>query len=153
MQDYLSDRLWQSQADELDMWHERHLLRKSIRQLEAEAVVQQETSDQLDSTVQQLLTDLQAVKTANVSPSSFLSHALLTFLLHMKFIAKQCSTQPCQLLSCQCLGNIRTSVMMSVWWLQVELVRDTQHEAACANLELQDLHSQLQLAQETNVSL
>ena len=42
---------------------------------------------------------------------------------------------------------------MSVWWLQVELVRDTQHEAACVNLELQDLHSQLQLAQDTNVSL
>ena len=42
---------------------------------------------------------------------------------------------------------------MSVWSLQVELKRVTQHEAACADLELQHLHSQLQLAEETNVSL
>lgn len=151
MQDYLSDRLWESQADELDVWHERHLLRKSIRQLEAEAVVQQKISDQLDSTVQQLLTDLQAVRTANVSPSSFLSHAISTFLLHMKFIANPASCFPASAYYSK--GDIRNSVMMSVWWLQVELVRDTQHEAACVNLELQDLHSQLQLAQGTNVSL
>ena len=87
MQNNLSDSLWQSQTDGLDVRHERHLLQIT---LEAEAVIQQETSDQLDSTVQQLLTDLQAARAANVSPS-FLSHALSSFVT--KFMGLQCSLQ------------------------------------------------------------
>lgn len=54
---------------------ECHMLQHRVCQLEAAAVDGQRTSDQLQGTVQQLLTDLQAARTAKVCPS-FLSYAL-----------------------------------------------------------------------------
>lgn len=94
MQDDLLECLSQSQADELDLWHDRHLLRQRLRQLEAKAVLRQETSDQLDSTLQQLLTGLQAARAAKVRP---LLPVTCTFSHEVEMSR---SLQHCQLFSC-----------------------------------------------------
>lgn len=56
-----------------------HMLQHRLRQLEADTVDGQRISDQLEATVQQLLTDLQAARTAKVCPS-FLSSCTMACL-------------------------------------------------------------------------
>lgn len=69
MQDHKWKCLLQAQSSE------RYMLQQRVCQLEADALNGRRISDQLEGTVQQLLTDLQAARTAKVCPS-FLSHAL-----------------------------------------------------------------------------
>lgn len=115
MQDQRWKYLVQTQTD---VRRDRYMLQHRVRQMEADAVDGQRNSDQLESTVQQLLTDLQAARTAKVC-SSFLSHCTVAFPVWLELqrdamLAAQCSIircSPCQC-SLQCRWCFEKGVML-----------------------------------------